>query len=286
MQYRSTSIDPLSERDLHKEQLPLNAWIVRNGSGEVVQTCDALGVKRDFTREAISRRLMVRRMGAWTKPDDAAVYDDGTLFYRRGDVEIQEKLNGVHVHINQKTGVMIQTDHVNRCEIVRQSNGELWKRETDEDRELFEMWMNGKLSFRSQSYFKAMRCEAATPAGVQPLSYVVRLEESWSNGMLTRAKYCFRNPMNDQRDITLTVPIKGKLMTLKNVASVTTTLIAGVAEETVYELSGGTTLRVDVAGARRELNSIQRVRQFYVGGDQLLGFATTAGAEAVICVSH
>jgi hypothetical protein len=286
MQYTSTSIDPLNDRDLHKEELPLNAWILRNSNGEIVQTCDALGFKRDFAREKISRRLMVRRLGAWSKPDGASLDQAGTLCYRRGDVEIQEKLNGVHLHINQKTGVMIQTDHVNRCEIMRQSNGELWKRESDELRELFEIWMNRKLSFRSQTYFTAVRCEAATPSGVQPLSYVVRLEESWSNGVLTRVKYSFRNPVNGERDVTLTVPVNGKLMTLKNVAAVVTTYVDGAPDQTVYELSSGTNLRVDIGGARRELTGIERVRQFSSGDDKLLGFATTAGAEAVFNASY
>jgi hypothetical protein len=281
MFHKSTSIDPVSDLDLRTENFPGGAWVVRNNTGEIIRSSDALGVVREFGKEAITGKMLVRKHGIWTKMDGGCLDSSGTLFYRRGDVEIQERLSGVHVHINKKTGVMIQTDHVNHSEIMKQANGEVWKREVDEVRELFEMWMDGKLSFRTITYFNPTRCEIATPSGKQPLVYVCRREQSWSNGQISREKCTFRNPLNQHREVTLTVPMNGKLMTLKNVMAVITSYVAGTPNETSYELNGGTNLRVDLGSGYRDMVDVERVRHFADGQERMLSFATTGGAEAV-----
>jgi hypothetical protein len=239
MLYQSTSIDPVSDHDLVTEHLGGGALIVRNRAGEVVQTADLLGIRRDFGREAFTGKLLVRKLGVWTKLDGGCLDAAGTLFYRKGDLEIQERLNGVHIHTNKRTGVSIQTDHVKHGEVIKQANGEVWKREVDAVRELFEMWLHDRLKYRSQTFTEPRRLEAETINGKQALIYVSRMEQSFEHGMIAREKYCFRNPLTGESDITLTAQIDGKLSTVRNVQAVVTTFIKGSPAETVYGTKGG-----------------------------------------------
>ena len=82
------------------------------------------------------------------------------------------------------------------------------------------------------------RVDAITAGGVQPLVYVCRVEQSWENGLLAREKFTFRNPIDNQREVTLTIPVAGTLTPLRKVYAVLTTLSAGAPPMKTFTRSG------------------------------------------------
>lgn len=260
--YKSISMDPVTAASLQRiEKNPDGSYIEYGPDGKIVSTCDVLGIKREYAREPITGRLMVKRFGTWVKPQHAQLEPNGTLIYVNGDVQIEEHLNGVHVQANKRTGVVIQNDQVDRCELVKQRDNEFWKRHITDEVELFEMWVDGKLSFRSETFAQPCRRQAATPAGVQPLVYVSRAEQSCSKGKPQKEKFTFQNPLNQQRDVTLSLTFGSTVLMLKNVCAVVTEFDSNGPVQTTYTLKGPTRIRVEHEGSRKEYSDIISVCQ-------------------------
>jgi hypothetical protein len=175
--------------------------------GMIVATTDVLGERREFAFDEKTGKLMVKRFGLWTTPEQARIDEQGGLYFRRGDLEILERLDGVHIQANKTKGVTIKNDQKNRIEVIEQANGEVWKRETTDDIEHFWIWKDGNPRFRSDTYYKSARLTANTPAGPQALSYVSRYEQSWERGILVREKYSFNNEMNNERHVPVALQL-------------------------------------------------------------------------------
>lgn len=257
--HKSNALDPLEGFDVATEQLPNGCFISRTSKGEIVRTRDALGVVREFGREQFTNRLMMRSFGSWVKPEGGCLDSAGTLFYTRNNVEIQERLDGVHIHTNRQTGVQIQTDHVNHSEVIRQANGEIWKREVSEESETFEIWSGGALSFRSQSFVKAegLRMEAATASGQQALSHVAHQEQSFEQGRLTKEKFTFKNPLDDARAVPILIKTREGLLPLRKITAVTTMFQYGVPVRTEFQTTTDTMVVVDSRGNVSEIAAVQ-----------------------------
>ena len=144
------------------------------------------------------------------------------------------------------------------------------------------MWMHGNLSFRTETFFQPGRHDAQTPAGSQPLVYVARQEQSWSNGMLAREKFTFKNPINEQKEITLSVSLPDSILMLKNVVSMLTQFVGGKPADTVFELKHPAKVRFDANGIRQEIADVVRVRQFISHDATCFAFANSLGAENVV----
>lgn len=258
------------------------SYVVRNPEGIIVKTADVLRVKREYRRDEESGELMVRRFGMWTKPEEAHLDEEGTLHFKNGDVEIEERLSGLHIQTNRITGVTIQTHHHNGFELVKLANGEIWKRETNSEKELFSIWKNGKLTFKSQTYFESIRSQAETPNGPQSMVYVSRTEQSWENGHLAREKFSFKNSNNDRKDATCTLQLGTGMLVLRNVASVVTKFENDEPTETIYELSQPLNLRVDVKGRQCNLTDIVRLRCFAASESAGLAFDAKDGNEYIV----
>ena len=71
MTFKSISLDPVSRHDERNEDFPNGASITRNSNGEIIRTVDALAVKREYSREWMTGKLMLQRFGNWTKLADA-----------------------------------------------------------------------------------------------------------------------------------------------------------------------------------------------------------------------
>ena len=261
MAFKSMSLDPVSRHDERTEALQNGASITRNANNEIIRTVDALGVKREYSREWMTGRLMLQRFGNWTKLIGAQLEEDGTLIYKNGDVEIEERLDGIHIHINQKSGVSIQTDHVTGVEVVRQPQGEVWRRERSEDTEIFEIYVKGKLSFRTQTLVHPIREQAKTPFGAQALVNVSRREQSCENGQMVREKFSFTNPINQQRDIMLTIQCAQAILILKKVLSITTVFVDLQPTRTTYQLAVPTSVRFEIAGQKHQFADVVEVME-------------------------
>jgi hypothetical protein len=277
----NSSFAVTDESALHQQDFPDGSWIATSMAGQIVRTCDATGVKQEYSREPFTGRLAVKQYGIWTKLNEGHLDSAGTLTYRDGDVEIQKHLNGLHIHKNFVTGVTIQTDHLNRQELVKQPHGEIWKRSITDEKEVFEIWMDGSLTFRSESYEGAVPVDLDTPSGIQPLADVVHSEQNWENGTLTRRKLSFRSPVTRNKYLSLELNIAGTRLTLAEVCTVTTIFSEDVAIETSYQLHKPAKLRLEPDSRRREYPDIICVRNFVDGGNSALALRTTAGHEHI-----
>jgi hypothetical protein len=264
------------------EVLSDGSTITRNEAGEIVRTTDAVKCKREYAREEGTGELLVKRFGVWSKPQDARLGDNGTLYFTRDNVDVEERVNGLHIHTNKHTGVSIQTHHHNNFELVKLANGEIWKRETRREKEVFSMWNHGKLTFKSETYFSPIRTQADTPSGPQSLVNVSRCEQSWENGMLTRVKYTFTNATNGNKDVNLGVQLGTGMLSLKAVTQVLTKFVEGLPTETTYDLKTPAKLRVDIPNKRCQLSDIVRVRNFQVAANVGIAFDTKDNHEYIV----
>lgn len=261
---------------------PNGSEIYLDRHGVIVATLDVLGELREYQFEQRSGRLMVKRFGLWTKPEEARVDSEGDLYFRRGDMEILERLDGVHIQANKKTGVTIKNDNKNKTEIIELANGEVWKRKTTEQLEEFWIWKGEQPSFKSETYFNAVRHQARTPSGLQALSYVSRHEESWERGQVVREKFTFNNELNNERHVAVALQLGGGMLMLRNVISVTTFFNTETASETIYKLSAPTTLKVDIPIMKATLDNISEVRSVTGKNGPAVAFRKTDGSEQVL----
>ena len=282
MTFKSISLDPVSRHDERTEELAEGVFITRNSNGEIIRTVDRLGVKREYSREWMTGRLMLQRFGNWTKLTDGRLESDGTLIYTQGEVEIEERLDGIHIHINQGSGVSIQTDHITGVEVVRQPHGEVWRRERSEHTEIFEIYVRGKLTFRTQTLNRSIREQAKTPYGGQALVNVSRREQSCENGQLVREKFSFTNPLNQQRDIMLTLQCAEAILILKKVVSVTTAFVDQQPTMTSYQLSAPSPVRFETAGKKLQYTDIVEVVELNQDGVLQLLVRDAAGTAQCI----
>jgi hypothetical protein len=264
------------------EMMPDGSSITRNEQGQIIRTCDALRCKREYAVDEQSGELLVKRFGVWSKPENAHLQNDGTLFFTRGEVLIEERLNGLHVHTNKVTGVCIQTHHHNNFELIKLANGEIWKRETQRDKEVFVMWNKGKLTFKSETYFTPLRMQADTPSGPQQMLSVTRREQSWENGVVTREKYTFTNHTSQQKDVNLAVHMGTGMLILKQVTEVLTLFKDGKPSETSYELKTPAKLRIDIPNKRCQLSDVMKVRSFDASPNIGIAFDTKDGHEYIV----
>lgn len=277
--------EPVVQRLRNGTEMSINpdgSFVVRDQDGLIVKTCDVMKVKREFSRDPNTGELMVLRFGMWTKPTAARLDDSGNFFWNNHDVEVEERLNGLHVQINRHTGVMIQTHQKNQLEIVKMANGEVWRRETTREKETFTMWQHGKLTFKSQTMFVPERNTINTPNGSQSLANVSRLEQSWHDGMLTREKCTFRNPSGADKTVNVTIQLNGGILMLKQVESTVSAFIDGRPSETTYHLQQPINLKVDIPGTKATLNAIVRVRNFDGKSNVGLAFEDKTGTEYII----
>ncbi|HEY9792587.1 MAG TPA: hypothetical protein V6D22_19455 [Candidatus Obscuribacterales bacterium] len=264
------------------EMMPDGSSITRNEQGQIIKTCDALRCKREYAFDEETGDLLVKRFGMWSKPEKAHLEKDGTLFFSRGEVLIEERLNGLHIHTNKATGVSIQTHHHNNFELVKLANGEIWKRETQRDKELFVMWNKGKLTFKSETYFSPLRLSADTPSGPQQMLSVTRREQSWENGIITREKYTFTNHTSQQKDVNLAVHMGTGMLILKQVTEVLTLFKDGKPAETTFELKIPAKLRIDIPNKRCQLSDVIKVRSFDASPNIGIAFDTKDGHEYIV----
>jgi hypothetical protein len=225
---------------------------------------------------------MVRRFGLWTKPEQARVDEAGNLYFRRNEMEILERLDGVHIQANKSTGVTIKTDQRNKIELIEMANGEVWKRQTTEEVEQFWIWKNQQPSFRSETYFQSRRHTARTPSGMQALSYVSRHEESWERGQVSREKFSFHNDVSDERHVAVALQIGRGMLMLRNVASVTTMFGEGQPTVTTYKLSQATNLKIDIPAMKATFDQVNEVRCFPNKGAVSFAFRKDDGTEQII----
>src|SRR5262249_867147 len=80
------------------------SYLVTDDQGLIVKTCDAMRVKREYSRDAETGDLMVKRFSLWTRLEKSRLDSSGTLFFTHKGVEIEERLNGLHIHTNRETG--------------------------------------------------------------------------------------------------------------------------------------------------------------------------------------
>jgi hypothetical protein len=264
------------------EMMPDGSTITRNEDGEIIRTCDAIRCKREYAREPETGELLVKRFGVWSKPTNARLDHQGTLYFVHNGVEIEERLNGLHIHTNKSTGVSIQTHHHNNFELIKLANGEIWKRETQRDKEVFAMWNHGKLTFKSETYFTPIRMQANTPSGPQPLMYVSRYEQSWENGVLAREKFQFTNNISQQKEVNLGIHLGTGMLALKQVTQVITKYTDGEPAETLYDLKTPAKLRIDIPNKRCQLSDVIRVRNFTASPNIGIAFDTRDGHEYIV----
>jgi hypothetical protein len=266
---------------LQKQEFVDGSTIVYDASGEIIRTCDVTGVKQEFSRQPFTNRLAVRMYGIWTTPTDAKVDSAGTLSYRNGDVDIQKHLSGLQIHKNRRTGVVIQSDFANRQELVKQPHGEIWKHSITETKESFEIWFDGKLTFRSETYSHPECYELRSPSGTSVLNAVIHQEQSWENGVLTRTKISFRNEQAESRSIALKISNNGVKLDLPNVSAIVTLFTDTVPIETSYQLAAPCKLKLDPDPRRREYPNITCVRNFIDSGKTAIALRTTLGHEHI-----
>lgn len=253
-----------------------------DAAGNIVATTDALGEKREFQLEARSGRLMVRRFGIWSKPEQARLDEHGNLYFRRGDTEILERVDGVHIQANRTTGVTIKNDQKNRIEVIQLANGEVWKRHTTGDIESFWIWKNEQLNFMSETFFKPTRQNARTPSGFQPLSYVSRREESYERGSIVREKFCFHNEINQERHASIALQLGRGMLMVRDVAAVVTVFKDEKPIETRYQLDHSTTLRVDLPMWKAVVEDLVEIRSFVDNSSLSVAFRKANGNEQIL----
>jgi hypothetical protein len=276
---------PLVQQMKNGTQMTLNpdgSYVIRDDAGTIIRTCDVTKVKREFSRDADSGQLNVRRFGLWSKPNCGRLDEHGNLFWQNNEVLVEERLNGLHVQKNTVTGVVIQTHHKSQMEIVKLGNGEVWRRQVTRDKELFAMWTSGKLSFKSETLFNPERYHAESPNGLQLLMNVSRFEQSWSTGQRTREKYSFRNPVTSEKAVSVTLTLGTGCLVLKNVESMTTLFAEDQPTESVYQLKTAMDIKIDIPGAKTTLEQIARVRNFKGGGNIALCFESADGDEYIV----
>lgn len=261
---------------------PNGSEIYLDRTGIIVATLDILGELREYQFEPRTGRLMVKRFGLWTKPDEARVDGEGNLYFRRGDLEILERLDGVHIQANKKTGVTIKNDNKNKVEVIELANGEVWKRQTTDQLEEFWIWKGELPKFKSETYFQAVRHQARTPTGLQALSYVSRHEESWEQGRVVREKFTFNNELNNERHVAVALQLGSGMLMLRNVVSVITLFNSETAYETEYKLSAPTTLKVDMPIMKATLDNITEVKSLIGKAGPAVAFRQADGKEQIL----
>lgn len=261
---------------------PDGSEIAVDERGMVVATTDVLGEKREFTFDEKSGKLMVKRFGLWTTPEQARIDENGGLYFRRGDVEVLERLDGVHIQANKNKGVTIKNDQRNKIEVIEQANGEVWKRETKDDVEHFWIWKDSTPRFKSDTYFKPVRITANTPSGPQALSYVYRYEQSWERGVVAREKFSFNNDINNERHVAVALSLGSGMLMLRNVVNVTTNFLEERPVETIYMLSQITNLKIDLPIMKATFDSIKEVRSVLNNQGLCAILRKTDGTEQII----
>lgn len=267
---------------IHSRRNPDGSEVWLDGSGLIIATRDVLGDLREFSIEPKTGRLMVKRFGLWTQPESARVEADGSLYFRRGDVEILERLDGVNIQANKAKGLVIKNDPKNKIEVIEMANGETWKRHITDDVERFWIWKNDQPKFRSETYFKVCRHTAATPIGHQALSYVSRFEESYERGVMVRQKFSFNNDLNNERHVPIALQLGRAMLMLRNVGAVITTFSGDQPTETIYKLELATNLKVESPGTKVTFENVMEVRSFVNPSGVSAGFKKANGSEQVL----
>jgi hypothetical protein len=260
------------------------SYIVVDSQGNIVRTFDVLGVKREFARDKYTGKLMVKRFGTWSKPQAALLEPDGTLSYSADGVDVVERLNGVHMHRQHDSNVTIITDHPNKVEIVKNPNGEITKRTTTQTGETFGIWRDAQLRFLSETFYEPRRHEALTPNGPQPLVYVSRAERRILRPDVMQEKFFFRNPLKNERHVTLSLQFATGLLMLKGVVSVASIIHADVASEATFELKQAVTLRADLPGYKGSIENVMQVRLFDDTNNIGVAFKNVTDKEYIVMI--
>lgn len=262
---------------------PDGSEVAFDAHGMIVATTDVLGERREFAFDERTGKLMVKRFGLWTTPEQARIDDQGGLYFRRGELEILERLDGVHIQANKQTGVTIKNDQRNKIEVIEQANGEVWKRETTEHVEHFWIWKNQVPRFKSDTFFRPQRVSARTPSGEQALSYVSRYEQSWERGVLSREKYAFNNDINNERHVPVALSLgSGGMLMMRNVVNVVTNWLEDQPVETIYVLSQPTTLKIDNSALKVSFDAIKEVRSALTNQGLCAAFRKSDGSEQIL----
>ncbi len=275
-------VPPDSMQGLNRRRNPDGSEILFDSRGAIQATVDVLGERREFAVEPKSGRLMVRRFGLWTKPEQARIDENGSLYFRRGAVEILERLDGVHIQANKTEGLSIRNDQKNRTEVIEMANGEVWQRQITDEQEEFCIWRNGSPSFKSETYFKPARYSARTPSGIQALSYVSRHEESWERGEIAREKFSFNNDTSSERHVAVALQLGRGMLMLRNVTTVTTLFAAGAPSETTYVLIQPTTLKIDIPIMKASFDKVTQIRSLQSTAGASISFGKADGSEQII----
>ena len=250
--------------------------------GLIVATTDVLGERREYAFDERSGKLMVKRFGLWTTPEEARIDEQGGLYFRRGGMEILERLDGVHIQANKQTGVTIKNDQRNKIEVIEQANGEVWKRETTDHVEHFWIWKDQVPRFKSDTFFKPQRVSARTPSGEQALSYVSRYEQSWERGILSREKYAFNNDINNERHVPVALNLGSGMLMMRNVVNVVTNWLNEAPVETVYMLSAPTTLKIDIPTLKVTFDAVKEVHSALTNQGLCAAFRKSDGSEQIL----
>jgi hypothetical protein len=261
---------------------PDGSEIAYDERGMIVATIDTMGEKREFAVDDKTGKLMVKRFGLWTTPEQARIDEAGALYFRRGEMEVLERLDGVHIQANKSKGVTIKNDQKNKIEVIEQANGEVWKRETTNDVEHFWIWKDSTPRFKSDTYFKPVRITANTPSGPQALSYVYRYEQSWERGLVSREKFSFNNEQNNERHVAVALQLGSGMLMLRNVVTVTTFFVQEKPAETIYTLSQFTNLKIDLPIMKATFDSIKEVRSVLTNQGLCATFRKPDGTEQIL----
>lgn len=266
----------------NRKQNPDGSEIFFDRNGVIAATNDVLGERREYAIEPRTGKLMVKRFGLWTKPEQARIDQEGNLYFRRGDLEVLERLDGVHIQANKTKGVTIKNDQKNKIEVIEMANGEAWKRHTTDEVERFWIWKNTQPSFQSETYFKPGRCNARTPSGTQALSYVSRHEYSYEKGDVVREKFSFNNEQTNERYVAVALQIGRGMLMLRNVVSVTTFFGDGEPTETTYKLHQPTSLKIDIPVMKATFEKITDVRSFVDKSSASMAFRDSDSKEQIL----
>ena len=262
---------------------PNGSAIMRGEDGSIVWTMNVLREKKEYKVDEETGDLLLKKFGVWSTLEDAVLDELGTLYYHKGDFEIEEHLDGICVQKNKKTGVIVQINGLSNSELVKLPSNEIQKRESCsiERTESFVIWKDGDLSFKSLTHFDTISYEAECASGKQDLNNVYRTEQKWVGGLIVEEKITFKNTSTNRKETSIALQFEGaeKSVLLRSVRSVETKFEEGMAIATTYLLENPEALTVINGNTFHKLMNIAQVRCTMNNGVETISFQSADGVE-------
>lgn len=237
--------------------------IIRDDSGKIVKTRDAMRRVKEFRYNSSDCSLEVSKYGVWNKLDCGRLTETGTLVWRRNGTEYYEFLDGTALNISFKNSSLIAHNELSGEQVSISKSGMIGHSFKKDAANHFRTLKDCQILTWTETFDKPVLREITIKSGKLSIESISRIERTYNNGRLESEKFLLENNKTS-RPIAIRLKSPPGELHLSKVGCLQNRYEDGRLSETLLELQEPVSISKDLEAQHSILQGLKQVRSFQI----------------------